>query len=86
MNTSTVSELRSYMRSLSKRRTSRVVTADDANAFLQKKGVPTKRVRARLSHINSVLRAPDFTNVGRRQSARDAARGRNITEWQYSGK
>jgi hypothetical protein len=74
-------KLRSYLRSLSKRRNSRVVTADDAHTFLSRNGVNERQVRTRLSYINSVLRKPDFKPVGYTYSEREAARSRIITEW-----
>lgn len=75
------SSLRSYLRSLSSKRNSRTVTADDAQNYLTTRGVRTQMVRTRLSIINSVLRRTDFRPVGKTASRREPARYRQITEW-----
>ena len=75
------SGLQTYLRGLSRRRNNNVVTADDAHTYLDRKGVRSKQVRTRLAYINSVLRVPEFVNVGNRSSIRPAARYRSITEW-----
>lgn len=80
---STRSKLRSYLRSLSRRRSRGTVTADDVHTFLSKRGVQRK-ANVRLSYINSVLRGPDFMNVGNIPSSRPVARGRVISEWMAS--
>ena len=73
--------LRSYLRSLSNRRNSKIVTADDAHTYLNRQGVSERKIRTRLAYINSVLRDPYFRAVGTTNSSRPAARGRTITEW-----
>lgn len=74
-------QLRNYLRGLSRRRSDGVVTADDAHNFLGRNGIDEMKVRTRLSYINTVLREPNFEPVGYRQSSREVARGRTITEW-----
>lgn len=73
--------LQNYLRSLSKRRSNKIITADDAQTFLTKKGLKPIQVKTRLSIINSVLRKPNFYKVGSRNSSRSVARGRVISEW-----
>jgi hypothetical protein len=77
----TRTRLNSYLRSLSRRRNTGLVTSDDAHAFLTKEGVSSKKVRTRLSYINSVLRYPNFEAAGDVPSSRPVARGRRITAW-----
>lgn len=72
--------MKGYLRGLSSRRSSKVVTADDAQNYLSAQGV-SRSVRTRLSLINSVLRRPFFKNVGSTASSREPARYRQITEW-----
>lgn len=76
----TVSNLRGYLRSLSNRRSSGTVTADDAQAYLTKKGIREQMVRTRLSFINSAF-SNGFAAVGEQASTRLAAKGRYITQW-----
>jgi hypothetical protein len=76
----TVSGLRSYLRSLTNRRSSGTVTADDAHTYLTKSGVREQMVRTRLSFINSAF-SNGFEAVGEVASNRPAAKGRYITEW-----
>lgn len=73
--------LQTYLRSLSRSRTSGVVTAEDAHRWLQKNGVRTRNVSTLLSYINSTLRSPNFMPVGFRNSSRPASRGRRIRTW-----
>lgn len=80
-NENLVSTLNSYLRGLARRRSSRTVTADDAQTFLNRKGVRTKMIRTRQAVINSALMSGDFVSVGQVQSSRPAAKGRSITEW-----
>lgn len=75
-----VSGLTSYLRSLSRRRSTAVVTADDAQRFLDNKNFEGN-TNERLSVIRSVLREPTFYSVGAASSSRTAARGRTITQW-----
>lgn len=77
----TVSGLRSWLRSLARKRVSGTVTADDVHRYLDRDGVRPKQVRTRLRFINSVLRSPNFQYVGETRSTRPAARGRMISEW-----
>jgi hypothetical protein len=76
-----VSGLRSYLRGLSTRRTNGVVTADDAQNFLTRKGIRPQQVRTRQSMINAAFLSGDFTSVGSTASSRPEAKGRSITEW-----
>lgn len=80
-NENLVSTLNSYLRGLARRRSSRTVTADDAQTFLNRKGVRTKMIRTRQAVINSALMSGDFVAVGQTPSNRPAAKGRSITEW-----
>lgn len=75
-----VSGLTNYLRSLSRRRGTSVVTADDAQRFLDNKNFSGNQ-NERLSVIRSVLREPTFSSVGFTPSSREAARGRTITTW-----
>jgi hypothetical protein len=76
-----VNGLRSYLRNLSQRRSNSYVTADDAHVYLSRQGVGERKIRTRLSYINSVLRRPNFRPVGETNSEREAARSRVITVW-----
>ena len=76
--------LYTYMRGLSRKRSKKTITADDAHVYLTKKGIGEQKVRTRLSLINSVLRRPDFRPVGTVSSKREPARYRKITEWRYA--
>ena len=75
-----VSSLSNHLRSLARKRSTSVVTADDAHNYLSKNGFVRNPI-ARLSVINSVLRTPTFEAVGSTASTREAAKGRMITEW-----
>ncbi len=76
----TANRLVSYLRTLSNRRSSGVVTADDAHTYLSRNGVSSK-ARTRLSFINSVLRSPMFETVGTTYSTRKVAKSRAISTW-----
>lgn len=72
----------SYLRTLANRRSSGVVTADDAHTFLTREGVNVGQVRTRLSFINSVLAGSgEFEQYGTVASTRPSAKGRTITAW-----
>ena len=75
-----VTSLRSYLRSLASRRNNGIVTADDAHNYLNRTNVSPRKVRTRLSLINSAF-SGDFYAVGSTPSSREAAKGRQITEW-----
>lgn len=75
------SKIRTYLRTLSRRRNSGYVTADDVHTYLTREGVRNEQVKTRLSFINSVLREPEFEPVDTVPSSRPAARGRMITAW-----
>jgi predicted Zn-dependent protease len=78
----TVRRMTSYLRSLSNRRSSGVVTADDAHAYLTREGVHQKQVRTRLSFINAALAGSgEFEQNGMTRSTRPSAKGRTITAW-----
>lgn len=77
----TATRMRSWLNKLVSRRSTGVVTADDAHTYLDREGVRPQQVRTRLSFINSVLREPNFEYAGETPSSRPAARGRMITEW-----
>jgi predicted Zn-dependent protease len=78
----TARRMTSYLRSLSNRRSSGVVTADDAHAYLTREGVHQKQVRTRLSFINAVLAGSgEFEQNGTVASTRPQAKGRSITAW-----
>lgn len=78
----TVSQLRSYLRGLSRRRNSGIVTADDVQNYLTRKQF-SGNTNERLSIIRSVLREPTFFRAGSVQSKREAARGRRVTAWMF---
>lgn len=80
-NETLVSSLTSYLRSLANRRNTGVVTADDAQNFLTRKGVSSKMIRTRQAVINSALMSGDFEAGDKVPSSRPAAKGRQITEW-----
>lgn len=83
MSSNMVSQLTSYLRGLSRRRSSGYVTADDVQNFLSRKGFRGNQ-NQRLSITRTVLSAPEFTSVGSVPSKRDAARSRRITAWTTS--
>lgn len=74
-------KLEGYLRGLSKSRKSRVVSADDANRFLDRMNVEGDRRR----YINSVFHPTNdnFEPVGTITSARPEAKGTRIRTWQY---
>jgi hypothetical protein len=80
---STMRGMENWLRNLACRRPNSIVTADDANQYLDRKGVP-RRVRMRLSFINSVLRNPNFKQVGVRPSRRPVAKCRTISMWRVA--
>jgi len=80
-NEGLVSNLRSYLRGLARRRSSGTVTADDAQSFLTRKGMNEKMVRTRLAVINAAFMNGEFESAGSVPSSRPAAKGRSITEW-----
>jgi hypothetical protein len=71
----------SYLRSLANRRSSGVVSADDAHVFLSRMGVRERQVRTRLSYINSAFASGLFEQAGTTYSTRPAAKGRSISTW-----
>lgn len=81
--TTTRKNLRAYLRRLSRRRKSSVVTADDAERFLANNGNFSRREA--VSHINSIFNtnSNEVVAVGSTPSARPEARGRMITEWTF---
>jgi hypothetical protein len=79
-----VNGLSTYLRSLSRKRSNNVISADDAHTFLDRQGWSRKPAQ-RLSVINAVLREPMFESVGSMPSSREAARGRAITQWEVAG-
>jgi predicted Zn-dependent protease len=78
---STMRRMISYLRSLANRRSSGVVTADDAHTFLTREGVNVGQIRTRLSFINSVFSGEMFEYAGTTRSSRPAARGRSISTY-----
>lgn len=74
-------QMLSYLRSLANRRSSGVVTADDAHAFLTRMGIRERQVRTRLSYINSAFGSGLFEQAGTTYSTRPAAKGRAISKW-----
>jgi hypothetical protein len=76
-----ITGMASYLRSLANRRSSGVVTADDAHNYLTREGVRERQVRTRLSFINSVFSTGMFEQVGRAPSTRPRAKGRSISMW-----
>lgn len=76
-----INGMTSYLRSLANRRSSGVVTADDAHNYLTRAGIREQMVRTRLSFINSVFGTGMFEQVGRAPSSRPQARGRSISTW-----
>lgn len=76
----TVTQLQSYLRGLARRRVNGVVTADDVQNYLNRKGFALSS-SARLSLTRQALQEPTFLNVGSVPSKRPVARGRKITAW-----
>jgi hypothetical protein len=76
----TVRRMVSYLRSLASRRSSGVVTADDAHAFLNREGV-RRTVSTRLSYINTAFGSGMFEQTGMTYSSRPQAKGRAISTW-----
>ena len=77
----TMRRMVSYLRSLANRRSSGVVTADDAHVFLNRMGVRQRQVRTRLSYINAAFGSGMFEQAGTTYSTRPAAKGRSISTW-----
>lgn len=76
-----ISNLRSYLSGLARRRSSGKVTADDAQSYLTRQGIRERMVRTRVSLINAAFSSDSFESVGSVPSNRPAAKGRQITEW-----
>ena len=76
-----INRMTSYLRSLANRRSSGVVTADDAHTYMSREGIREQMVRTRLSFINSVFGTGMFEQVGRAPSSRPRAKGRSISTW-----
>lgn len=76
----TVRRMVSYLRSLASRRSSGVVTADDAHAFLNREGI-RGNVSTRLSYINTAFGSGMFEQTGMTYSSRPQAKGRAISMW-----
>lgn len=79
-NSNIVSKATTYLRSLSRKRVNRVVTADDVQNFLTRNGFRGD-LNERLSVVRQVLRSPNFYAVGTTRSKREEARSRTITAW-----
>jgi hypothetical protein len=79
-NQTLVSQLSSYLRSLSSRRSDSVVTADDAHRFFSNREYRGSR-RSKLSATRTVLNESNFVPVGRTASVRPVAKSRKITQW-----
>ncbi len=79
-NSNLVTKATTHLRSLSRKRVNRVVTADDVQNFLNKQGFFGSD-NARLSIVRQVLQTPNFTPVGTTRSKRQEARSRTITAW-----
>ena len=77
----TMRRMVSYLRSLANRRSSGVVTADDAHVFLNRVGVRQRQVYTRLSYINSAFGSGMFEQSGMTYSTRPAAKGRAISTY-----
>jgi hypothetical protein len=76
-----INGMTSYLRGLANRRSSGVVTADDAHTYLSRAGIREQMVRTRLSFINSVFGTGMFEQVGSTPSNRPQAKGRSISTW-----
>lgn len=76
-----INGMTSYLRGLANRRSSGVVTADDAHTYLSRAGIDELRVRTRLSFINAAFGSGMFEQAGTAPSARPQAKGRAITTW-----
>lgn len=84
MATVNPSSVRSYLRSLSRRRNTGVVTSDDAHRFMTKMGLSETATRARATILNEIFpnrNAKGFQRVGTTPSARPEARRRRISTW-----
>lgn len=77
----TVNGMRTWLYDIARKRTSRIVTADDAHRYLDRQGFRKNEVYTRLSFINSVLREGNFRCVGMMPSERPVARRRLINAW-----
>jgi hypothetical protein len=77
---SVVTKATTYVRSLARRRGSRIVTADDVQNYLTKQNFRGNQ-NERLSVVRSVLNDRNFTKIGTTQSSRDVARSRTISAW-----
>lgn len=78
--TRVANRMRTWLMNLARKRSSGVVTADDAHTYLDRQGVQAQP-RTRLRYINTVLREPTFAYEGQTRSTRPRAKGRMITEW-----
>jgi hypothetical protein len=76
-----VNGMNSYLRNLANRRSSKVVTADDAQSYLSRMGLNEMMVRTRLSFINTVFGNGSFMPIGTAPSKRTKAKGRSISLW-----
>ena len=83
-NSSVVSSLRSYLRGLARKRSSGVVTADDAQNYMNRNDMLEGKTRSRIAVINAAFQGGDFEAVGQTSSSRPEAKGRTITEWSLS--
>ena len=83
--TPTVREATSYLKRLSRGRSSSTVNATDVHRFLDRKKV-SRNPLIRLSFINKVLNpyTQSIFRVGTVVNTRPAARGRKITEWMFA--
>lgn len=78
--TKLVNGLTNYLRKLSTRRNSGVVTADDAQRYLSNRNYRGNR-NSRLSVIRTALNDTKFASVGYTPSTRPVARSRRIAVW-----
>jgi hypothetical protein len=79
-NSNLVSQATTYLRGLSRRRSSGIVTADDMVNFLTRKRVRVSQ-NERISLTRQVLNASNFEAVGTVPSVRTEAKSRHITAW-----
>jgi hypothetical protein len=80
-NSPLVQQATTYLKSLSRRRQTGLVSADDVHSFLDRNNAFVGNSNVRLSFIRRVLRKPTFVDIMNVPSKRPVAKGRKITGW-----
>jgi len=75
--------LNGYLRGLSKRRKNGVVTADDANTFLDRNNITDTKVRRSITGSIFNTNNEEITKVGTTTSSRPEAKSVRLNTWRY---